>query len=124
MTRDTKLSGYIVLGRKDFEGEIINYFGVEDAGGKKFYFKLLPSPYVKFFKNGKPVSETEASEDWTIGYAITLDKVLDMFPEVLEDEESDFDSNKPLRQGGSDKKNSKPKNESKDTAVDDFDELF
>jgi len=84
MTDEKALAGYLVVGRKEFDGEVVNFIGVKTPEGKRYYFKLLPTPYLRLLDNkGNPLPDSEASKRWTMAYASTFDKVLSMFPEVL-----------------------------------------
>jgi hypothetical protein len=89
MTDKKELAGYIVVGKKKIKNDLINFIGIEDANGKRYYFKLLPTPYIKLLDaEGNPIPDTEASNKWTLATANTLDKILGMFPEALPDAES------------------------------------
>jgi len=89
-TDEKKLNGRIYIGRKkDSDGNLINYIRViSGPDNKSFVFKLEPSPFVRILINGKEANPQEASELSTIGYARTLDKILGIFPELMDDEEA------------------------------------
>ena len=117
MTGEKALSGTVTVGRRQTDDGIINYILLTDAAReKKYAFKLSPTPFIKLYKNGKAMSDEDSSKVWTKAYVDTLKAVLDLFPEILDDEDT------PLGDGGNTYTKAASKNKSnKETKKDDVD---
>jgi len=124
-TNNMKPNGKVVIGKRKVENDSINYIAIIPAGGdKKFVFKFLPTPYVKLYRNGKILSDTEASEIWTKGWVKTVEGILDLYPDIFE-EKTDLKeldkSTKPVTQNA---KSEKKEDISTELEIDDIDELI
>ena len=84
MTEDKTLSGTIIVGKKKIEEAYICYITIINTENKKYTFKLLPSPYIRLYKNGVPLNDTEGSNLWAEAYASTLEKILTIAPDIEE----------------------------------------
>ena len=83
-TNDIKKAGSLTLGKKEVDGDFINYITLESKDGLKFSFKLLPSPYVKLLVNGTPLDNGQTSNKWTLAYAVMLKGILDLSLDAMD----------------------------------------
>jgi len=89
MVKDAKqLTGKLGIAKaKNKEGELLNILFVITPQNVKYLFPLLPTPYVKVFKNNVEVTDkTPLSNKWTSMYHKTFKAVLDLIPEAYSEE--------------------------------------
>ena len=108
------VKGKVHIGKKKIKDYLINYIMIEN--GVKYPFKLLPSKYYVFYKNGERLDDyTELSNIFTKAYVKELNKILDEIPPFSE--EDLFEVN--LNFNKNDKKNN-----NKNTTDKEDDDLF
>ena len=90
-TNDIKEVGKLTVGKKEIDKQFITYFKVESNMGLKFSFKVLPSPYVKIFKDDTLLQGEALSEVWAESYCTMLKGILDLSLEA-HDETTSLDS--------------------------------
>ncbi len=105
------IKGKLHIGKKKVKDHLINYIMLEN--GVKYPFKLLPSKYYVFYKNGEKLNDyTELSNFFTEAYIKELNKILDEIPPFTE--EDVFEVNLNFNKNDKTDKNNKTKEEDDD----------